>query len=453
MDPISITELRAERTNCEAAMRSMVDLARANDRDMTAEEAALFDQREADIVRIDNSILNEERVQRVAISNVERTIASEGDSPLTPERAPLRATPVADLTRPHGTLAIQMAVARVASKDTDPAGWARRNWDDELVATLLETPVDVLERAAVGVGDTATAGWAEELVSYRRSAEEFYTYLFAGSILEPFSGRNLRFGADRKVIIPRLDSGITASWVAEKASVPASEAATGELELTPAKIGSLTMLSNELITYSSPAAISIVRDDMIRQHRLRADATFISSTVRSAGVNPGGILASSPTTTASIAATAVERITADASAAAKALAGSNVPRSNWTWVLHSDQVEDLKAARDGNGNAVFKEDAQRGILNGVRIIESNSQPATIVALIANDEVFVATGRDMRVDTSLDAAVLMDTAPNPATGTWTSAFQTDSLALRGIVEMDWMKRFTVATFVIPVVSWS
>ena len=95
--------------------------------------------------------------------------------------------------------------------------------------------------------------------------------------------------------MPRVTADPTAAWTAEGAEIAVSDAVLDELEITPKKLAGLTVMSNELASDSSPAALSVVGQGLVRDLRRKIDAAFFTNTTAN---GPSG-LGSLTTSTAS----------------------------------------------------------------------------------------------------------------------------------------------------------
>jgi len=88
--------------------------------------------------------------------------------------------------------------------------------------------------------------------------------------------------------IPRVMSDPTAAWVAENAEIGASDPTVDDIVITPAKLAGLTVLSNESVADSNPAAGTIVGDGLTRDIARKLDIAFFGAkgadTVRPAGL-------------------------------------------------------------------------------------------------------------------------------------------------------------------------
>jgi HK97 family phage major capsid protein len=89
------------------------------------------------------------------------------------------------------------------------------------------------------------------------------------------------------VEIPKQTGGATAYWVGENEALTASDAALGQLQLTPKTVGALVKLSNRLLRMSSPSAEQMVRQDVARVISLAIDLAALRGT--GANGQPTGI--------------------------------------------------------------------------------------------------------------------------------------------------------------------
>jgi HK97 family phage major capsid protein len=77
--------------------------------------------------------------------------------------------------------------------------------------------------------------------------------------------------------IPRVMSDPSASWVAENAEIGASDPTVDDIVITPKKLAGLTVLSNESVADSNPAAASIVGDGLTRDIAKKVDIAFFGA--------------------------------------------------------------------------------------------------------------------------------------------------------------------------------
>jgi HK97 family phage major capsid protein len=74
--------------------------------------------------------------------------------------------------------------------------------------------------------------------------------------------------------VPIVDTDPTAGWVAEGAEIGVSDPVLSEITVTPKKLAGLVVVSNELAADSSPAALQVVGDGLVRDHDARSTPRF-----------------------------------------------------------------------------------------------------------------------------------------------------------------------------------
>lgn len=79
--------------------------------------------------------------------------------------------------------------------------------------------------------------------------------------------------------VPIATADPTAAWTAEGAEIAVSDPTITELLVTPKKLAGLTVITNELASDSSPAALQVVGDGLVRDLKRKLDAAFFGNTV------------------------------------------------------------------------------------------------------------------------------------------------------------------------------
>lgn len=74
--------------------------------------------------------------------------------------------------------------------------------------------------------------------------------------------------------IPVVATDPAAAWTAEGAEIAVSDPVLTEVNVTPSKLAGLVVVSNELAADSSPAALQVVGDGLVRDLRRKTDALF-----------------------------------------------------------------------------------------------------------------------------------------------------------------------------------
>jgi HK97 family phage major capsid protein len=79
--------------------------------------------------------------------------------------------------------------------------------------------------------------------------------------------------------VPIVSADPTAAWTAEGAEIAVSDPTITELLVTPKKLAGLTVITNELAADTSPAALQVVGDGLVRDLKRKVDAAYFGNTV------------------------------------------------------------------------------------------------------------------------------------------------------------------------------
>ena len=168
------------------------------------------------------------------------------------------------------------------------------------------------------------------------------------------------------VQIPKITTASTAYWVAENASVTASDLAFGQLNMTPHAVASRVILSNRLINLSSPAAEQITRAQIAKDLGIAIDAAIYAGTGASGQptgiVQTSGINSVSWSGAASMAANTAYGKLMDM---IQELSVDNVELTNCSWAMHSTAFNALSKMSDSaSGFSLERRLFGAGPLNG-----------------------------------------------------------------------------------------
>jgi HK97 family phage major capsid protein len=78
--------------------------------------------------------------------------------------------------------------------------------------------------------------------------------------------------------VPVVLTDPQASFVAEGAEIPATDGSLTEIVVVPKKLAALSVISSELAQDSSPAALQVVGDGIVRDVKRQLDASFFANT-------------------------------------------------------------------------------------------------------------------------------------------------------------------------------
>jgi hypothetical protein len=135
-------------------------------------------------------------------------------------------------------------------------------------------------KAAVGSGAVIpSASWGDALVAWRGASAEFFRLVRDRSIIGQMRG--LRTVPLLTRIVGTV-SGTTAYWVGQAGAVPVSNAQFLEENLRPLKVAALSVLTEELLEASDPAAEGVIREDLVGAMAEAIDLSFLD--IDNAGV-------------------------------------------------------------------------------------------------------------------------------------------------------------------------
>ena len=332
--------------------------------------------------------------------------------------------------------------------------------DDEATKAVLEWQM----KAATAPAMTTVVGWAAELV--QQIVTDFMPLLTPKSIFPRLSakGLSLQFGRNGRIIIPTrsITPTIAGSFVGEGQPIPVRQGAFTSQTLTPKKMAVISVWTREMDEHSVPAIQGLLQDAIQVDTAMSLDSVLLDSNAATL-VRPAGILHGvtglTPSTGGGFAA-----LTGDIKQLSGALltgTAGNVREP--VYLMNPQQVNSAGLAiAPGAGVFPFRDEVGQGRLGGWPIIDSGSVPlGTVIAMDAADFVSVG-GEGPRFEISDQATLVFDdTAPtdigsagSPATvgAPAKSMFQTDSMALRLILPLNWTIRRPGTVAYVAGVTW-
>jgi HK97 family phage prohead protease len=389
------------------------------------------------------------------VSNAERAKNGTALSPRPFSVSPKKVSPL-DLLCRVGALQV------VAHRERKPVDDIRRMvyGDDEATKAVLEWQM----KAASAPAMTTVTGWAAELV--QQIVVDFMATLYPKAIYPRFSsmGLSLTFGRNGKIIIPTRSRTptIAGSFVGEGLPIPVRQGAFTSQSLTPKKMAVITTWTREIDEHSIPAIEGLLRDAIQTDTAIALDSVLIDTNPATA-IRPAGILNGVSGLTP-VAGGGFTALTGDIKALSGALLTGTLGNvRNPCWLMNPQQVNSAGlVAAPGAGVFPFRDEISRGSLGGWPIIDSGTVPlGTVIAVDAADFVSV-TGDGPRLEVSDTATLHMEdtspsdisTAGSPAVVAYPakSMFQTDMLALRLIMPINWALRRTGVVAWVAGVTW-
>lgn len=446
-------------------------------RDRTVNEAADLDINTLD--QLNAEIREHERALTVLKESEARTAAAA--TAMVPYTAPVRnAVPI-----PSPSMAAPHAARRpFGEKEYDLIELLSRAAWSKLLAKAKGISVDdarqlsygehmqtrdvceITLKAAVAPALTSVSGWASQLVGSAVNAP-MLPQLLPMSVYGPLSsmGVRLTFGRNGTVNVPsRLTTPtIAGSFVGEGAPIPVRQAGFTSIPLVPKKMAVITTWSREMDEHSEPAIRPLLEESIRQDTSISIDTILLdanpATTIRPAGLR-NGVAALTATTGGGFAA-----LLGDISQLISAiLTATNGNIRALTFLMNPKEAWkiSLTTSPGAGGLFPFRDEINNNRLNGYSVIQSGTVPVgTVIVVDAADYVSV-TGDNPRFEVSDTATLHMEdttplhigTAGSPATvaAPVQSMFQTDSMALRLILPMNWAMRRTGMIAWVASVTW-
>jgi HK97 family phage major capsid protein/HK97 family phage prohead protease len=361
-----------------------------------------------------------------------------------------------------GELLLNALIAFGEAKHTRKTAYdilAERGWGEDVG---IRACLDWVQRAATAPATTTTTGWAAELVQTQYA--DLISFLFAASIYGPLTGAGARYTLGRygQISIP-VESAtptVAGSFVAEGAPIPVRQEAFTPITIGLKKMAVISSFTRELFEHSTPNIDTQLRDRISRDTSVAVDTVLIDNnpvtSIRPAGLR-NGVTGLTPTAGGGFTA-----LVADLKALIGVLITANSLRAP-VWIMNPQQLLSIALTpATAAGVFPFKAEADQGRLLGYPVIQSVTVPATMVIIVDAADFASLTGDDARFELSDQATLHMeDTTPlaigTPGTPPTVAAparsmFQTDSIALRMIMPMNWIMRRTGLVGWVTGVTW-
>jgi hypothetical protein len=455
-----LEDLQAERATKAAAMQQILDAAETEDRELDANEQKEYDDLSAEVKDIVKSI---DRYEGLSIAlGTARPVVSKG---ATPNEAGTTRAPrieVKDKELPKGTRFARMVKCLAMAKGVNSEAYAiakARYADDGALLTVM--------KANVAGGTTDHATWAGPLVGATSQVyADFAEFLRPQTILGKFG----QGGVPSLKAVPfrtRLlgqSTGTGSGWVGEGKPIGVTKGGYTSTSLEPNKVATLSVLTRELVESSSPAADTLVRDDLVKSCRETMDLAFITPG------NPGVTNVRPASITNGIAAlhasgTDADAVRKDARAMIAAFVTAKNPLTTGVWIMSALTALTISMFQNALGQPEFPEidPITGGKFMKLPVIVSESVTASIdsggqyIALVSAEDIYYANEGGFMVDMSREASIEMSDAPTnnvdvPAAAQMTSLFQTDAIAIRVINEVNWARRRSTAVSLLDDVAY-
>jgi HK97 family phage prohead protease/HK97 family phage major capsid protein len=352
-------------------------------------------------------------------------------------------------------------IAKVTGKSVEETR-QRIYGDDDGTKAMVE----IVTRAAAAPAMTTVTGWAAELA--QTTYADLMPLLMPKAILTRIApyGLTLGFGTAGRIVIPTRSRTPTlaGSFVGEGMAIPVRQGAFTSQTLTPKKMAVISTWTREMGDHSVPAIEGLIRQAIQEDTSVAIDSVLLdanpATTIRPAGLL-NGVAALPPT---ALGGNPINAFVGDLTNLISAISGAtfgNLRSPVWL----ANQTDMLRASllnAMNTGIFPFRAEIAGGTLNTIPIIDSATVPAKTLILVDAADFVVVGGDAPRMEMSDQATLHMeDTTPldlvssgSPGTvaSPQRSLFQTDSLALRMVMPLNWLQRRAGTVAWVQGVNW-
>jgi HK97 family phage major capsid protein len=257
----------------------------------------------------------------------------------------------------------------------------------------------------------------------------------------------LNFGRAGVISVPTRAATptIAGSFVAEGAPIPVRQGAFTSQSFTPKKMAVISTFTREISEHSTPAIEGLIRDAMQEDTTVALDTVLLDTTAASS-VRPAGIRNGVSGLTATTGG-GFDAVVGDLKAFVAALiTASNGNLRQPVWIMNEIQALALATTQNNGGDFPFAAEINNNRFQGYPVIMSSTVTAGMVILVDAADFVAIEGGAPRFDVSDQATIHMEDTTPLAIGTAgtptvvaapvRSMFQTDSVALRMIMDINW-----------------
>lgn len=205
---------------------------------------------------------------------------------------------------------------------------------------------------------------------------EFIELLRNATVVRKAGARSIPL--EGSLTIPRQTGAGTAAYIGEHQPITPSQQTLGDLTLSEKTLVAMTVIGNRLIANASMSAEQFVLEDLRNVMALREDLAFLFGD--GASGTPRGLtslIASAnqyDATAAAPKAPTLAELRIEFAKAIGRLKKSNQPMIKPVWLMSPRTEQFLMQVQDGNGNAIYESQLEKGILRGFPVIVTNQIP-------------------------------------------------------------------------------
>lgn len=291
-------------------------------------------------------------------------------------------------------------------------------------------------KAAVAAGTTLAAGWATELAALRPLTDGFLEFVRPMTLLGKLTAlRRVPFNTS----VASQTGGGTYGWIGQGAPTPVTKPTFATATLSIAKAGGIIVVTKELASLSQPGAEVTMRDEMAKGIAQFLDAQLVDPAVAAvSNVSPASI--TNGISGIASAGTSADNALTDIKALIAAFIAANPNVESAALLMSPANAVALAVAAN-----VSTLGLAGGTLFGVPVVTSTVCNTNVI-MVDLGAILYADDGDLDIDISLNASVMMDSAPTdpPVAATvFVSLFQANLVGIRVIRYVNWKRARTSA----------
>ena len=449
-----LSGVKASRESALKRMNDIVQKTVDEGRSMNDAEQAEFDACEVEVKNLEGDIARYSRLQSSQAESAKSVQDLANDNAKRPANS--AGVPIANVKK-NEKLEPGIGFARLARvkaisfvEHVDPAQVAKHLYPDDSRLNLA-----LGQKAAVPAANTGSPTWAGDLILDRGAYfGDFVEYLRSQSVVGKISDRLRNLPFDTPVLVQ--GTGGRGRWTQEGHAKPLTKWSYTKTKLSPLKVTAVAAATKEMLSRSSAAAETLIRDELTRSTLAEIDGTFVSASAAVTDESPAGIRNGVSALTLNGDGT-VAGVRCDIAQFLKELVGDNLSVAGAFWVMPETVAIDLSMATNEVGVSAFPGMTPTGgTLAGLPAFASQYVAPNVVMLIKGDEIFLGDEGGVEVKVSDQASLIMDDAPDnnstePTGTSVVSMWQTNSVAFLVERFINWQKRRASAV-VWATVNW-
>jgi len=304
-----------------------------------------------------------------ACLSLEPSEKRESDEPMEQTQIIQTANPIADLSPNAHNFSLGRAIRAEMEGDWSEAGYeremcqeAKRNYAGS--AKGLVVPFNsVFSRATMVTSGDVSGGIGTSHISDR------YIDIprAASSVLE--AGATIIQGLNSNVAIPKNNSDVSASFIAENSAITESDIDIDTITMSPRMVAGTSSFSRHVLATAQPTIDELVREGLQKQITNRIDSSALTGD--GSGANPTGVTATTGINTKVTAGNST-MTHAESLEIIAAVAANNLDASGGVFIIHPNDAATIGATSKDSGSGTFV--YENGLISGKRVIESTHAP-------------------------------------------------------------------------------